>query len=104
MPHRQDSKIRGGHTTCIELSGRVIDILSRLSCVSGISLGIIITGKSGVGGDSRVKIGDMSGWLIVVVRQPGSIQELRVFTHKNSEAKLAISRALRNNHIPIHFK
>lgn len=61
MPHRDGKKSRGTHTTCSDLSAKVHDIAVRIREITGVSLGILESGKGVTGGSQKVKIGDMKG-------------------------------------------
>ena len=104
MPqHRDGEKIRGSHTTCIDLAGRVVDVISKIPEINGISLSYIESGQGKGGSSQRVKIGDMSGGILLKVRQSYSTQALRIFTTESQSAKLSIARVLRSAGIPISF-
>ncbi|MGB3922111.1 MAG: DUF2103 domain-containing protein [Minisyncoccia bacterium] len=105
MPFRDGKKIRGSHTTLIDLAARVTDIARRMESVTGISPGWIKSGKNAYGGGGqRVKFGDFKGGLVLVVRQSHTIQELRVFSTNIAKTRLALARALRDEGIPIAFR
>lgn len=104
MSFRAGGKIRGTHTTCIELAARVFDIVTELPLVTGISPGYIQSGAGVAGGIQKVKIGEFRGGILLTVRQSRSVQELRVFASDVPGAKLAIAKALRNNKISICFQ
>ena len=104
MPHRDGKKSRGTHTTCSDLSARVHDIAVRIQEVTGVSLGILESGKGVSGGSQKVKIGDMKGGLLLTVRQSRSVQEVRVYSTNVQAARLALARALRDEDIPIAFR
>ena len=88
----------------LDLAAEVVDIITKLDEVTMISLGYVQNGKGVTGGERRVKIGDCTGGVLLIVRQSRSIQELRVYGHNLQHTKLAIARALRNNDIPIGFR
>ena len=104
MHHRDGKKIRGTHTTFIDLAAEVCDLVCKLTEVEGVSPGIIQCGKGVSGGMRKVKIGDFSGGIILTVRQSRSVQELRLFASNIPAARLATARTLRNHDIPISFK
>ena len=104
MYHRDGKKIRGTHTTFIDLAADVCDIICKLEKVEGVSAGVIQVGKGVTGGMRKVKIGDFRGGIILTVRQSRSVQELRVFASDVPGARLATARALRDNNISICFK
>ncbi len=99
--HRDGDKLRGSHTTLTEVAVQVFDIVSKIPNVDGISAGII---QAGAGGPRRVKIKDESGCILLIVRSGRAIQQLRVYVKELQNTRLALSRALRNNDIPISFK
>jgi len=104
MPHRDSKKSRGTHTTCSDLSAKVHDIAVRIQEVTGVSLGVLESGKGVTGGSQKVKIGDMKGGLLLTVRQSRSVQEVRVYSTNVQVARLALARALRDEDIPIAFR
>lgn len=104
MPHRDSRKSRGTHTTCSDLSAKVHDIAARIQEVTGVSLGVLKSGKGVTGGSQRVKIGDMKGGLSLTVRQSRCVQEIRVYSANVQAARLALARALRDEGIPIAFR
>jgi hypothetical protein len=104
MSHRDGKKLRGTHTTCSNLSGRVYDIAIRIQEVTGVALGILESGKAVTGGSQKVKLGDMKGGLLLTVRQSRSVQEIRVYSTSVQAARLALARALRDEDIPIAFR
>lgn len=104
MPHRDGKKFGGGHTTCIDLAAEVADIAEACEEVTKISLGFIQCGKGVAGGTRKVKIGDMTGGILVTVRQSKSVQEIRIFTTQMQATKLAMARTLRSRDIPISFR
>ena len=103
MPHRDGKKFGGNHTTCIDLAAEVADIAVACKKVTKISLGFIRCGGGVAGGTRKVKIGNMTGGILVIVRQSKSVQEIRIFTTDAQATKLALARALRNREIPILF-
>jgi len=104
MPHRNGKKSCGTHTTCSDLSARVHDIAARIQKVTGISLGVLQSGRGITGGSQRVKIGEMTGGLLLTVRQSRSVQEVRVYSTDVQATRLALARALRDEDIPISFR
>lgn len=104
MPHRFGSKFRGTHTTCSDLAARVVDIVTKIQQVRGLSLGILQSGKGVTGGVQRVKIAETASGLLLTVRQSRSVQDIRVFCEDLAGARLAIARALRDDDIPISFR
>ena len=104
MPHRDGGKSRGTHTTCSDLSARVWDIAIKIQGVEGISLGVLESGKGVTGGSQKVKIGNMTGGILLTVRQSRSVQDIRIFSHDVQRARLALARALRDERIPIAFR
>ncbi len=102
MAHFDGKRKRGGHTTCTDLSRRVIDLVLRVDG-STVSPGLIETGKGQAGGSQKVKIGDVQGGILLTVRQARSVQRLTVFSSNCALAKLQIARALRDDRIPISF-
>lgn len=104
MAKRDGKKIRGTHTTFIDLAARVTDIICKLDGVEGVAPGLIQQGKGVAGGTRRVKIGDYPGGILLKVRQAHSVQELRVFTSNMQTTRTAIARKLRDDKIPISFK
>lgn len=104
MATRSGKKIRGTHRTGLELSGKVFDIIEKLNEVTGITLGIIVPGTGSSGAIRRIKISSWTGGIQLHVQQARSIQIMLVFCEEEQRAKLAISRALRNNDISICFR
>ena len=103
MKHRDGGKIRGKHTTLIDLAARVVDVADELPLVTGISAGYIQSGKAVSGGTRKVKIGEGRGSILLTVRQSRSVQEIRIFSLDVRETKLALARALCDEDIPISF-
>ena len=101
--HRGGGKFKGTHTTLIDLAARVADIAEKLDQVTGISVGFVEVGKGVAGGTQKVKIVKMLGGILLTVRQSRSVQELRLYGHDVQKTMEAVSRALRNNDIRIHF-
>jgi len=71
----------------------------------------MISGNKSVGvieptkvGETRVKIKDAKGCLILMIRGSNSIQEIKVLIKNYDQTKLTIARILRNNRIAICFK
>lgn len=101
--HRGGGKFRGTHTTLIDLAAKVADIIERLDQVTGISCGVVETGKGAAGGTQKVKIVKMLGGVLLTVRQSRSVQEVRVYGHDVQKTMEAVARGLRNHDIRIHF-
>jgi hypothetical protein len=103
MQHRSGEKFGGDHTTFIELGASIADMLGRLTHVEKISPGKIQV-IQGVGRNGNVvKIIDEQGYVLLKCVQRGSVQEIRVYTKKSQDVKLALAKWLRNNGIEIHF-
>lgn len=103
MKKRSGGKFRGTHTTLNDLAEKVVDIIERLDQVSGISIGVLESGKGVAGGTQKVKIVKMLGGVLLTVRQSRSVQELRVYGQDVQKMMEAVARGLRNNDIRIHF-
>ena len=103
-PHLDGARRRSNHTTLIDLAAKVVDLVEDIDSVSGISPGHIQNGKGVTGGMRKVKIGDLTGGILLTVRQSRSVQELRVYARDIQAAKLAIAQALRTNDIAISFR
>lgn len=103
MPHI-DGKIRRNHTTVCELAETAIDLIRRNPEVSGISPGFIQAGKGVARGFRSVKIVDMTGGVLITVRQARTVQEVRIYSSNQHATKWTLSTGLRNRGIPIHFE
>jgi len=101
MKHRNGGKIRGGHTSLIDLADRVIGLIEPLPEVTGYSPGMLSLGKAH--GSNKVKISTFDGGLVLSVRQTASIQEVRVYGPDIAKARFAIACRLRDNDIAIGF-
>lgn len=101
--HRGGGKFKGSHTTLVDIALRVVDIVERLDACTGISCGIVQSGKGVTGGTQKVKITKMSGGLLLTARQSRSVQEVRVYGPDVQELLEAVARSLRNEDIRIHF-
>lgn len=104
MPHRYGEKSRGSHTTCTDLTARVYDIAVKLQETTGVALGELRSGKGVSGGSQRVRFDEMSGGLLLTVRQSRSLQDVRVYCADVRTTRLVLARALRNEGIPIAFR
>lgn len=104
MSHLRGGKIRGTHTTFIDLATEVVDLIGPLPSVTGISPGMIQNGKGVAGGTRKVKIAKWNGGVLLTVRQSRAVQEVRLLVTNSQDAMLAIARTLRNNDISICFK
>lgn len=104
MAHANGGKIRGTHTTLIDLASDVVRIVNPIPTVTGISLGFIQAGKGLSRGTRKVKIAKSSSGVLLTVRQSSSVQELRLFVTDCQDAMLNIARDLRNEGIAICFK
>ena len=101
--HRQGGKIRGTHTTLINTAATLVDEIINFKEVIGVSPGFIKPGEGNAGGVRRVKIIDTDGGLLLIVRENGGVQELRVFSRDIQKTKLAIARFARNSGMHINF-
>ena len=105
MAHRNGGKFKTTHTTYCELAVKIVDIAVRFQAVTGISPGMLQSGKGvSSGGGQRVKFGDMVGGLCLTVRQSRSVQELRIYCTDVQATRLALARALRDQDIPVAFR
>lgn len=103
MSKRQGVKVRGTHTTLNDLGARVVDLVEKVSGVTGVAPGRLVS-NAGITTKPRVRIADLDGCILLTVRQSRSLQEVRVYTQDVNSARLAISRALRNDDIAICFR
>ena len=104
MSHRNGNKIRGTHTTLCDLATKVVDIAIRIESVTGVAPGLLQSGKGVTGGTQKVKFADISGGLLLTIRQSRSVQELRIYCSDVQPTRTALARALRNERIPIAFR
>lgn len=105
MPHRNGKKFCGTHTTYNDLSAKVADIAIHLDDVKKISPGVLSKCGGTSCGTQRVKFTDHEAFIVLTVRQSGSVQELRVYwTHDIQTTRTALARALRDHQIPIAFR
>lgn len=102
MRHRSGGKSRGRHTTTNDLSARVHDIATKISEVTGVSVGFL-SGTHNNAGKHRVKIGLMTGGLLLTVRQSCTIQQLRVFGSNIALVQEKLVKALEQERIMVVF-
>lgn len=87
--HLSGGKFTASHTTVIDAASGLARAVSRLECVSKISLGMIQTLKNG---PPHVKMTEISpGCLLIKVRGSRAIQELRVYASDLSAVSRMIS-------------
>jgi hypothetical protein len=102
--HRNGGKFGGKHTTFIDCALPLVDLAAKRSEVSNISPGIIKTEGNSSSGQRGVKIIDMVGGIILVVRQSRSVQEVRIYTSNIHETKFAISKEARERDMDLRFR
>lgn len=102
MEHRSGGKYAGSHTSVIELGAWICDFAYKLPEVYRLSLGYISMSSSG-GGIRKIKIVDETGGVLLVVNQPGSAQEIRIYTNNRQTTKEAIARFIADNNITFQF-
>ena len=102
--HRSGKKIGGGHTTVTDLAAELTDMAVKLPEVSRVSPGIIKTGPDMAGGQRRVKLMNLPGYLLLKVRQGRSMQEVRVYTKDGQTTMVALARLARNAGVSICFE
>ncbi|OGC51005.1 hypothetical protein A3A69_01095 [candidate division WWE3 bacterium RIFCSPLOWO2_01_FULL_37_15] len=103
MAHRQGGKITRSHTTAIELSAKIVDFLQKQELVTKISLGPIEVHGAGRGASWTVKIVDESRCILVASSQSGTVQQIRFYTGKPQEVKLALARFIRDSGWGLRF-
>ncbi len=101
---RNGGKFTGKHTTLIELAAIACDIADACPQVTKISPGFIVSGTKSVNGNTRVKISDSGGIILLSVRGNISVQDVRIYTTNIQTARTAIARGLRNAGVAICFK
>lgn len=101
---RMGGKFTGSHTTCVPLAAQIADLAEASTYVTKINLGFITAGLRSANGRRRVKITDDGKSLLLSVRDNTSHQELRVYVTNLQEARLAVSRGVRNAGIELRFK
>jgi hypothetical protein len=108
MPHWTGSGLRGTHATHIEMVGTEIAPILRESAIkplwTGISLGVITTGKGAGNGRRSVKLLSMQGGILLKVRQSLAVQEVRIWSDSPQMLMHLLARRLRDNRIPISFR
>lgn len=93
MPHPFSKKFTRSHTSLIEAAEAPIKAAADLSCVSKVSLGII---RAIGNGPISMKVTDEGpGCLLVKVRGPRSIQEIRVYTSEKEVTMIAMNAMLK---------
>ena len=102
--HRSGKKIGGGHTTVTDLAAELTDMAVKLPEVSRVSPGIIKTGPDMAGGQRRVKLMNLPGYLLLKVRPGRSMQEVRVYTKDGQTTMVALARLARNAGVSICFE
>jgi len=85
--HKGGKKIGKRHTTLIDASRGIVDLMQRNACVTKIILGPI---KSVGSGPHRCKVTKVSNGLMVMVRGTTSIQTLFVYTKDSQYIKQII--------------
>lgn len=90
------------HTTYIPVAYEFREVARLLPDVTAVSAGIIKAGLSAA--PIRVKIADESGVILLKVRGPTSIQEVRVYSRDIQATKLALARAVRDRGYRLAFK
>jgi len=102
MKHRNGGKMCGRHTTCTDLTARVVDVLTRLDFIRKASLGKMKKTSGNCG--TYVKIEEAPpGRLILMVKQPHVIQELNIYTDDLKSAQQAIVQVLTEHKIPVPY-
>ncbi len=82
----------GRHTTVIDAARPIVDFAQKIPDVTKVVAGYITPGiKSG---QQRIKIKEMTGGLLVVVRGGASIQEIMIYSSNISKTREAIERDL----------
>jgi hypothetical protein len=76
---RSGKKYTGNHTTVTEAVANICDFLSKSTEVTKISPGIIKAGLRPTGGETRVKVFQRKGSLLLCVRSGGNYQEVSVY-------------------------
>ena len=77
--HRQGGKMGGRHTTVIDAAQQVVNLAHKMPEVTKVVAGFITPGIKG--GQQRIKIKEMVGGLLLVVRGSASMQEVRVYSN-----------------------
>ncbi|MDQ3090009.1 MAG: DUF2103 domain-containing protein [bacterium] len=91
--HRSGEKFSGSHTSIIEESGIIVDLLEKIPEVTIISLGLITPGLKQAKISPRLKIREFSGGIALVIRGKSSQQEIRVYTKSVKDVKDELSRS-----------
>jgi len=89
---RAGGKFTGNHTSLIPAALIVADIANQCEVVHRISPGFIKAGLKSVGGQRRIKITVMNGYILIAVRDNISQQEVHIYTTDTTLAKTFIAK------------
>ncbi len=103
--HRSGEKFSGSHTSIIEESGKIVDLLEKIPEVTNISLGLITPGLKQAKVSPRLKIREFSGGIALIIRGKSSQQEIRIYTKSVKDVKEKLSRSAikLKYHVSLHY-
>ena len=101
MNNQKRARLAPSHSTYIPVAKLFRDFAIKLSGVTCVSAGIIKNARPGA--PIRVKITDESGAILLKIRGPASVQEVRVYSSNIQEVRTALAREVRNRNFHLSF-
>lgn len=101
---RSGGKFSGNHTTLIPAASTIADIANKCESVYKISPGFIKSGLPSVQGRRRIKISDDKNYILLVIRDNVSQQEVYVYARDQEAARLWISKGAKKAGLQVTFR